>query len=153
LKSSYSILLICGIALAGCQTTSDGTTGGSTKNWQQAVSERNAKLNSPARHRFTELSDEAGFAAWAVAGHIYGRCEGMKASRVAGEFARPTFNRATVFKGKEKVAFAFEKAKADFAKKYGKALISDSNHCDAAQREMREQTAVSFFFDNNETGN
>ncbi len=114
--------------------------------------DRKVKLNSPARQRFSQLTDDEAFAAWAVAGHIFERCDGLKVSKTAAQYAKPTFNRAVVFKGKAKVTTAFDRAKADFAAKYGKPLISDKNHCDAAEREIREQTAVSFFFDTRDGG-
>lgn len=138
--------------LAGCQPATVGETQKGASQWKQNLEARNVKLNSNAKNRFAALSDEAGFAAWAVAGHIFERCDGMKVSKIAAEFARPTFNRAAVFKGKEKVAAAYETAKASFAAKYGKDLVSKSNHCDAAKREIREETAVSFFFDTTSNG-
>ncbi|UZD91877.1 hypothetical protein [Cognatishimia activa] len=150
---SISISLVISFAvLAGCQTTTNGDTVSSASQWKQAQEVRSAKLNSPARLRFSALTDEEGFAAFAVAAHIFERCDGMEVSKFAQEYARPTFNRAAVFKGKDKVAAAFERAKANFAAKYGKPLISDANHCDAAQREIKEQTAASFFFDTSNTG-
>ena len=81
-----------------------------------------------------------------VAGHIVQRCSKVVSNKLVGPTIRVNLNRANAFGGKEKVARAFAAEEAAFQRKYGKALQSNTSHCDAAARELREQSAVSAFF-------
>lgn len=133
------------VALSGCQVQTNATplpTGAS------AVTQMsyNEFFASPAYQKVNAMKPVDSFAMMGVATHILQRCDKIVANRLAGNALRTNFNRAALLAGKAKISAAFDRAQAEFAAKYGKALQSDSNHCDAAARELREQSAISAFF-------
>lgn len=102
----------------------------------------NAGLNFEALQRASDIEVMNSFG---VALNIAQRCPSVMVNKRMLDLFKPTMNRVVLFGGKAKIKAGFETAKAAFATKYGKPLLSETSHCDAAQREMREISPTGAF--------
>ncbi|MEH6520091.1 hypothetical protein [Sulfitobacter sp.] len=91
-------------------------------------------MGSPNRSRKT--------AAFNIAVNIAKRCDSLTLDKREDKGMEPVLNRVTVFKGKRAIIRTLKASGEAFSKKYGKPLISNLNHCDAGEKELRQQTAI-----------
>lgn len=131
------------LALTACVPTDDASDGKPPPPSKTTVMGLSAE---PGYQRLRKMRDADAFAQFGVAGHIMQRCDALVHNQVAIDHIKGRTASTMLFSGKDKVAASFARAEANFQKKYGKPLQSDTSHCDVARQELAEASPVSMFF-------